>query len=303
MNIKKLCLGTVQFGLEYGINNKCGKPALDDVFSMMDYAIDRGIDIFDTAFAYGDAEERLGLYLTSRKVVNKLRIVSKLRPNLFESEDVDVESTIREYVQGSMKRLGIDVLEGYLLHTPTDFYKEGVMTTLGTLRKEGLVKNIGVSIYELEHALDVVKSKEVDYIQVPYNIFDQRVSHDHFYELASENKITVFARSPFLQGLLCMNEAAIPTHMVEAKQHMSKLDGIRKVFQLSKLEAAIAFASADSREYDYVVFGVDNLPQLKQDIDLFLNDKDHTYFIEEVKKNFMDVEKSIIFPSLWSKKV
>ena len=51
----KLILGTVQFGLNYGINNTIGKMSEDKVFELLETAYDLGIRTLDTAEAYGNA--------------------------------------------------------------------------------------------------------------------------------------------------------------------------------------------------------------------------------------------------------
>ena len=90
----RLCLGTVQFGMNYGINNQGGQPTEESCFEMLDLAFENGIDIIDTARAYGTAELVVGDYLEYRKCCNKVKIISKLRPNIIESGEKDVYSII-----------------------------------------------------------------------------------------------------------------------------------------------------------------------------------------------------------------
>ena len=61
-NMVKYCLGTVQFGSQYGIQGN-RQPLEREVFEMLNFAIDRGIEIFDTASAYGESEKILGAYI------------------------------------------------------------------------------------------------------------------------------------------------------------------------------------------------------------------------------------------------
>ena len=61
--VSELCLGTVQFGMKYGINNKTGQPSEEACFEMMDLAISRGIQVIDTARAYG-TQLRYHIYLS-----------------------------------------------------------------------------------------------------------------------------------------------------------------------------------------------------------------------------------------------
>src|SRR5688572_26897914 len=62
MNNGKIILGTVQFGLLYGINNVSGKPDEKKVFDILDHAFHQGISILDTADAYGNASDLIGSY-------------------------------------------------------------------------------------------------------------------------------------------------------------------------------------------------------------------------------------------------
>lgn len=297
----KLCLGTVQFGLDYGINNKRGKPIKEDVFEMLDTAIYRGIDIFDTAVAYGNAEELLGEYVCKRACKNKVNIISKLKPNLIDESCKNPEFIVEEEIKKSLTKMNIDILEGYLLHTPTNFYDKGIMEGLIRSKEKGLVKNIGVSIYEFEHALDVVKSGMVDYIQIPYSIFDQRMDNGEFFEKAKDNNVKVFARSAFLQGLILMNENDIPEHLEHVKRYLKIYDNIIKEYGISRVEGAIKF-SYNNPNIDYLVFGVDNKEQLLQNIDISENLKVDDMCIKKIKEALVDIEKSIIFPSLWARR-
>lgn len=297
----KLCLGTVQFGMNYGINNKKGQPPKKNVFEMLDIAIEKGISVFDTAAAYGCAEDLFGEYIAERGYRNKIKIISKLRPNLINEDCKKPQAVVEEEIKKSLMKMNIDILDGYLLHTPTDFYNSGIMEGLKRSKEKELVKNIGVSIYELEHAVDVVKSGLVDYIQVPYSIFDQRMDKGDFFESAKKNNIKVYARSAFLQGLVLMNENEIPRHLEHVKEYLKKFDEIIKDYGVTRLEAAIDF-TYDHPGVDYWVFGVDNKEQLLQDIEIVTKERLTDEYLKKIKQVLSNIEKSIIFPSLWAKK-
>ena len=297
---KKLCLGTVQFGLEYGINNHTGKPGRDEVFAMLDYALEQGIEYIDTAVAYGNAEELLGEYFNSRKVPSDLKVISKLMPNLIASDRIDAEPLVIHEIQNSLKRLHLNCLEGYLLHTPANFYNPSVMRGLKQAKELGLIKNLGVSIYETQHALDVVASGLVDFVQVPYNIFDQRLEKTDFYSLAQANGVKVFGRAPFLQGLLFMQPEEVPAHLERAKNYLQQFAQIIASHDLQRVEASLLF-SAQNPGIDRVVFGVDNMAQLKEDISAISNNSADASCREELKQHFSSMEKEIIFPSLWAR--
>lgn len=297
---KKLALGTVQFGLDYGINNPNGKPPKGKSLAMLDYAWRKGIRIFDTAYAYGTAEEILGEFSESRNLNGKIRVITKLKPNIISESKGKLFDIISANLKESLKRLKRDYADGYLLHTSGYVLEKEIIDALVYLKKQGLVKNVGVSVYEEDDALYAVNLKEIDYIQVPYSIFDQRLDKTDFFHLAKKNGKTVFGRSAFLQGLFFMAEEKIPAHLENAKTYLREMDEIIIRHNLSRQEAALLF-SLNHPGIDYVVFGVDNLGQLKEDIEIAQKSRDCAECISELKEKFVNIEKNIIFPSLWKK--
>jgi uncharacterized protein len=298
--MNKMVLGTVQFGMDYGINNPTGMPSRKQSLNMLDFAWQKGVRIFDTAYNYGKAEEILGEFIKTRKLNSKIKIVTKLKPNILDANSDPVIITITKNLDESLHRLNINYVNGYLLHTPSYIYNKKVVSSLLDLKKQGLVKNIGVSIYDEEDALYSAKLKDVDYIQVPYSIFDQRLDKTQFFKIAKNNGKTIFARSAFLQGLLFMKEKRIPNHLQMAKPYFKRLDIILRKYDISRNQAALLF-SYKNNYIDYLVFGVDNLSQLKENLEIVKKDININDLIRELKDSFVNIEKYIIFPSLWKK--
>jgi len=291
----KLCLGTAGFGMKYGINNKTGKSTKKQVFKMFDLARREGIEYIDTAQAYGDAEEILGEY----KHRKSFKIITKLLPNCFDdAAGKAINSAIMDMWIGSfIDRLRQDPA-AMLLHTPRYIYDEKIRCALRKFRCLADVP-IGVSIYNPEDALCAVKLG-FDVIQVPYNIFDQRLDYTDFFQLAKEAGVQVFARSPFLQGLILMREDEIPDHLSLAKDYLREFDRIIRKHGFSRLEAAFLF-SLTHTGLNHVVFGVDNIRQLKEDIQIAKRRYDFRACCWELTQAFRDVPESIVIPSLWAK--
>ena len=298
--LNKLVLGTVQFGLNYGINNQQGQPSLEKSFEMLNFAYEKGISIFDTAYAYGNAEEILGEFSKSRNLNERIKIITKLKPSIISETKGAAYDIITANLEESLKRLKRDYVDGYFFHTPAYVKDDKLVNALSRLRQQGLIKNIGVSIYEVEDAIYAAKLKEIDYIQVPYSIFDQRMEKTGFFQLAKKNGKTVFARSAFLQGLFFMSEDKIPSHLETAKIYLRELDKVIAKYNLSRRQAALLF-SLKNEKIDYVVFGVDNIDQLKNNIEISERNVDCERCVEELKNKFFDIEKNIIFPGLWKK--
>ncbi|MEK7095336.1 MAG: aldo/keto reductase, partial [Patescibacteria group bacterium] len=238
----KLVLGTVQFGLKYGLNNTLGQPTTDESFAILDEALASGITTFDTAWAYGTAEDVLGAWIKERSLAGKVSIISKMKPHALNDYPDGTKSSdiVKMELEKSLKRLGLDYLDGYLFHSPHYVYLDHMIEGLKKVKKSGLVKNIGVSVYDEAEALQAV-SLGMDYVQVPYNAFDQRLDATDFFEIAKKNKVTVFARSPFLQGLLLMKPSELPVHLSYLRPHLERFISIAVKYNLTQTEAAVHF--------------------------------------------------------------
>lgn len=294
----KLCLGTVQQGMEYGVNNHYGKPSLEDSIAVFHEAFERGIDVFDTARAYGDAELIIGEYVKRYEEAKEIKYISKLRPNVFEVGDNYYEVIKRECLD-SLARMGISKLYGYLLHTPEYIRNPEIVEAMVRIKEEGLVENIGVSIYNIEDGEIAIQTNKVDFIQLPFSVFDQRGDTTGFLKRAKENGITIFARSAFLQGLFYANVDRLPERVEHTKNVLVNFNQLIEKYRVDRTETLIGFVKAQAY-IDYLVFGVDNLEQLEEDIDVFNNKKIDSKMLSDIKEKYARIEESIIIPSLWS---
>lgn len=297
----KLVLGTVQLGLKYGLNNTLGQPTQAESFAILDKALASGIDTFDTAWAYGIAEDVIGAWIKKRSLVGQIKLISKMKPHALNDYPDGTKSSeiVQRELEKSLKRLGVDSLDGYLLHSPHYVYLDHVIEGLKKVKKSGLVKNIGVSVYDEAEALQAV-NLGVDYVQIPYNAFDQRLDATDFFEIAKKNKVTVFARSPFLQGLLLMKPSELPKHLSYLCSHLEKFIVIAKEYSLTPTEAALNFVHHGCRA-DHIVFGVDTSEQLMKDVEVVKLFPKNDSFIVEIRESFKDLNKGAINPSLWNK--
>ncbi len=300
-NIMKLCLGTVQFGMDYGILGQ-KQPPLEQSLQIIEYATKNNIKTIDTANAYGTAENIIGEFV-KRKITARrdLEIISKLKPNILD--DVIAEnyySVIKENLIDSLNKLNTDYLDGYLLHSSRYVYNDEILYVLSRIKKEGYVKNIGVSVYYPDEAKKGLSSNIIDIIQMPYSIFDQRMKDEGIFLSLDEKAVKLHIRSMFLKGLILTDEAQVPDYLLDAKPVLKKLDSICKKNNISKISLAMAFVKLQ-QNIDRLVFGVDNLGQLKENISLFENPIDSSVVLD-IAKEFDNLNTTIIIPSLWSKK-
>lgn len=200
-----LCLGTVQFGLPYGITNQAGQVSEKEVRRILHLAAKSGIDFLDTAQSYGSAEYVVGNCWPPDV---PRRLISKL--------STDSPSEVwEESFYTSLKRLKTNKLDSFLLHNSSDLLgpnSELLLNWLDGLRTRGLVDRIGVSIYEASD-LEGLPLNRLQLVQLPLSIYDQRLIRDGTVERLKDLGIAVHARSVFLQGLLLQSPSLWPSHL------------------------------------------------------------------------------------------
>lgn len=293
--MSKLCLGTVQLGMKYGVNNELGRqPTEEESFAVLRAAKKGSVEFLDTASAYGEAEMLLGRFDVGRE---GFHVISKLRP--WGQQETDKAAVLLE-IEASLQRLKVKQLYGYMLHRAEDMNSEAVVQGMVTAKKEGLVKHVGVSVYEPEEALRVVQSGVWDMIQIPYNVLDQRLDETNFFEIAKKNHVKVFARSAFLQGLLLMDPEHLPIHLQKARPYVEKFRQIVANNHYAPEEGAMLYSYCHPG-IDYVVFGVDTKAQLIRNLEICDNAKPFKDCWKELRGAFRDVPREIIVPSLWAK--
>ncbi|TSC87204.1 MAG: oxidoreductase [Parcubacteria group bacterium Gr01-1014_8] len=299
MTKSRLVLGTTQLGMRYGLNNSIGQPSKEQAFEILDAALEGGIDTFDIAYAYGTAEDVMGEWIESRNVRDRIFVISKMKPHVLNDypDGTKAVDIVLAEIEKSLKRLRLKKLDGYLLHTPSYVYLAHVIAGLHKAKEQGLVGNIGVSVYDEHEALQGAELA-LDYIQIPSNVLDQRMEKTVFWELVRKNNVTVFARSPFLQGLLLMEPEHIPPHLAYARPHVEKLRSIAGENNLSPAQAALLFSYIRSKA-KHIVFGAESVTQLAENIATTKHAKESAW-MEEIDKSFSNIERAVVNPSLWS---
>lgn len=291
----KYCLGTVQFGLNYGIQNN-GKPTEQQVCELLKKAILNDITTFDTAVAYGDSEKILGKFLKTN-YSNELKVISKISSEVLDSvNNTESVKELNRHIEASLSRLQINELYGMLYHDSKVVNCPDRIKALLKTKSNNKVKKVGVSIYTPDEALKALEY-DIDIIQVPYNLFDNRLGKVNFFKKAKEKGLEIYARSSLLQGLALMDESKLPMNMLFAKEYIEKFGNLCLKYNIDRLSTAVNYVAAN--EYvDYIVFGVDNMEQLLQYISIRNNDLPRG-LIEDIKKEFDDVPEKLVNPALW----
>ena len=294
----RLCLGTVQFGMKYGVKNVLGRqPTDEEVVAVLDAALSHGIVEYDTASTYGTAEEVLGRYELAMKYVDgtRVRITSKLRFNV-----ADDENAVIAEVHESLRRLRAKSIYGYMLHRASDIERPALIEGLIRAREDGLIEKIGVSVYEPEEALRAARNPHVDSIQIPYNALDRRLDVVGFFDVARTNGKCVYARSVFLQGLLLMRPDEAELRVPGSGVYIALFQEIAEGGGFSPDEAALLYALSH-KGIDYVVFGVDTAEQLRENVAVQKKmDAFHATY-ESIATSIIDAPREVFLPTRWRK--
>jgi aryl-alcohol dehydrogenase-like predicted oxidoreductase len=285
---ERLALGTVQIGQPYGVANLSGQIGLDESRAILAHAESAGLDLLDTAVAYGESERRLGeIGVGHWRVVSKLPAVPQDCP--------DISSWVEESVVGSLERLGVTALYGLLLHSPQqllDSQGDEIYRALVALKDLGIVQNIGVSVYGPDELEALVPHFKMDLVQAPFNVIDRRLATSGWLARLHNAGIEVHVRSVFLQGLLLMEADHRPEQFDKWQPLWATWHRWLKEHALEPLQACLGFVLSHS-EIDQVLVGVDSLAQMKA----ILANTGAT--AEMPPQSLMSDDPNLINPSRW----
>jgi aryl-alcohol dehydrogenase-like predicted oxidoreductase len=282
--MQKLALGTVQFGMNYGINNNTGIPKDEDVSNILDFAYKSDINTLDTAIAYGNSQERLGKL--SR---NNFQIISKFS-GIYNFRDLKNELT------KSLSHLRIKKLYGFMFHNANDLIENPNMWNfLEKLKSSNKIQKIGFSIYN-----DIELSKILnfgfvpDIVQLPYSILDRRFENSLI--KLKQLGVEIHVRSVFLQGLYFREINSIPKKLNCLKPVLEKLHQICKTNNISMSSLALNFVK-QNKNIDKIVIGAESKVQLEDNITVMNKDIDDN--ILELINKLDVVEKELLNPVNW----
>lgn len=287
MRTQKIILGTVQFGLDYGINNQFGKPKEEEVYRILDLAYSNGIRKLDTAFAYGNAQDIIGNYHKSKKY--KYNIDTKF--------EINKGISISDQLEIAINKLNVPQIAVFYFHSFDDFVKyPDSLKELKILKREGKIVSIGVSVYDNLQLQIAIDSEQIDVIQLPFNLLDNMKKRGSLIRLAKGKGKKVVVRSVFLQGLFFKEMTAFPIVLEPLKNYLSDLKNIASENGMDMEQLALSYVSSQN-EIDGVVIGVDNINQLSSNISQF------NYILKDELKSRIDLidvkETELLYPYNW----
>lgn len=285
----RIAVGTVQFGLDYGVANKTGQVNIDEANEILKFADKEGIDTLDTSISYGVSEKSLGSV-----GVGKFKVVTKLPP--IPPSTKNVYEWAYDQMQSSLIRMNLKTAYGLLVHDTSQLFGENgakLAEAMISLKREGLVHKIGVSAYGPEEVASVFQKFQVDIIQVPFNIFDRRMLTTGWLKRLNDAGIEIHARSIFLQGLLLLPLNQVPANFQKWSDLITFWHKWLNENHASALETCLHYPLS-LPQIDRVIVGVDNNTQMKQIIEAF-NPRNRPFIFPDISCD----DELLLNPSNW----
>ena len=282
--INKITIGTANFVNNYNlIKPSCGIK-LKNTRSIIKYSSLIGINSYDTA-PYYNSENILGR-LTKFETTTYTKISF--------DKNLNFKKKIINSINNSLRLLKKKKLDGVLFHNEKDLLmknRKEIWNLILSLKKKGLIKKIGVSFYNPKYLIKIVKNFDLDFVQVPVNLFDKRFLDNRIISLLNKKNIEIHARSVFLQGLL-LNTKLISKKFLKWRSNFDKLNNFLKQKKISNLEACTNFV-LQNKNLDKVIFGVNSVDHLMQII--------KSINLKNINFNKLKSPKDLklINPSLW----
>lgn len=256
----KLILGTVQFGLDYGINNKIGKPSDNEMNSILDFAYSQGISYLDTAEAYGDAQQRIGNYHSGVK--HRFNLITKY------NSQIDLPVSIEKRVEHNLSTLKAERLYSYMFHSFDEYklYYSESRKDLNSMVNGGLIEKLGVSVYTNEEAMQVLEDDSIQLIQLPFNLLDNINKRKLVLQKATERGVEIHTRSVFLQGLFFKQLSQLSNSLHNIEPYLKQIRQVQCESNISMQDLALNYALKQEM-ISKVLIGVDSLVQLQENIE------------------------------------
>jgi aryl-alcohol dehydrogenase-like predicted oxidoreductase len=227
-DVSEISLGTVEIGMAYGIaeSGQAAPPDEAEAAKLLHSALDLGVNLIDTARAYGESEAIIGRALRDRR--REFVLVSKVLS--YQDQNLD-SASLRERITGSVHRslslLQTDYIDVMMIHSaPIEVIERGEsLSILLDLKRQGLVRAVGASVYGEEAALAAIAGGACDCLQIAYSVLDRR-PESRVLAAALGSDVGLVARSVLLKGALTERSRLLPDALASLKSAIEKMDAL-----------------------------------------------------------------------------
>lgn len=272
LQVSALALGTVELGLDYGIDapGEFGRPSESEARRLVHAALDAGINLIDTARAYGESEAVLGRALRDRRA--QVVLATKVRTAGENGVTPDAAGLRRQMLaslEDSLRLLQTDYVDIWQIHN-VDAELLGridqVADVFAEAQRSGKVRWAGGSTYGSDLPLAAIESGVFDMLQGTYSVLDQRLC-ERVLPLADERDIGILVRSILLKGALTPRGDFLPDRLDMLRRRSRQFRALvaEAGLEVGPIQAAIAFGLANPH-IDSVLVGVRSEAELREDL-------------------------------------
>jgi len=287
-DLKKICIGSANFGSFYGYkNSKIKKKEISKIFK---YLKQKKINYIDTAINYRNSEKIIGKYNKNFQIITKIPDVPKSEKN--------PKKWIEKKILKSLKNLKSKKLYGVLFHHPPYKYTRKnfllIIKYLEYLRRKKIIKKIGISVYSIDQIKRSFSIYQFQIVQFQMSVLDQKIYKSKLIKTLKKNNVEIHVRSIFLQGMLLSEIKNIPEKFNFLKKKIKFFENWVERKKITRLEACLRFAIY-SDFVDKIIIGTNNYLQLKETISVIQKIKNKIYLPNELK----ELKSSILNPTNW----
>jgi len=281
--MRSITLGCAQFGKGYGFYVNTPEMSSGEIAQILDLAFDDGVETLDLAQGY----EGVIKNLSEIGLDNRFKLGTKVKYGNSNAESLSKALT------SDLKALNANQFESILIHDWSDLtssQRDSGLSFLAELKKLGVAKFIGISVYEKSELLEI--NQEIEIVQAPLNYFYTEFLFDKEARNLAKNGVAFHARSIFHQGTL-LNTKTLPSNF---KTEIKNYEEYCKEHGLTSLQGALSIFDSQNL-FKNLVIGVSNAKQLGEIIQSPVTSIKS--MLDEVPTG---LPKQLIDPRLWTTK-
>jgi len=297
--LSRLVLGTVQFGLPYGVANRDGQPSYETARDILACAIEGGVTCLDTAAGYGESEAVLGRALAELGAAERVTVVTKVAFLADDLSPARADELVEESVRNSLRLLRLDRLPFCFFHREEDFRYADSMLKLSGL---GLVERVGCSTATPVATKAIIGSGLAEAVQFPASVLDRRFSGADIAGAARARGIVVFARSVYLQGLIFLPDEKTPGDLSEVIPPRRQLAELAREAGIPLAELALRYVLG-LEDLTSILVGVESVGQMRENLALFAKGPLPPDLMQAVVASVPSLPDVILDPWHWAQKM
>ncbi len=291
IKVSEIAFGGVEIGMPYGIGVESDADMISqhEAISLLQAALENGINFFDTARLYGNSETIMGKAFKGKR--DKIIFCTKCTHCKNNDGSIPGYNTLKKIIEASLKEsleaLQTDYVDVFMLHEGDKqiLKNDDVAKVFIDLKNAGAIRATGVSTYTPEETKLAINLANWDVIQLPLNLMDQRQLEK--LSDAVKKGIGIVVRSVLLKGLLSKRGKNLHPALKEVEQHLMKYDELLSVTNEDLPTAAVKFALS-FKEVSSVLVGMDKMEYLYKS----LRAADGNYFDEAT----LEKSKKLSYP-------